>query len=142
MTINNVQGIGADQWISLYYANGQSQQMIVQWCLMSVLSRLELEEHNDQVGLSISFKVIRTCPQRPSSANGGAAVRVDQPNTGGSYVVLSVPVKLYLRSGANSLTIAAGQSSEFSRICTPKQTFDGCPDYAADLDKIVVYTAS
>ncbi|KAJ2933574.1 hypothetical protein H1R20_g3510, partial [Candolleomyces eurysporus] len=90
LTINNVQGIGADQWISLYYANADST-----WRNTTV------------------------------SANGGAAVRVDQPNTGGGTVVLSVPVKLFLRSGANSLTFSAGQSN-----------------WAADLDKIVVYTAT
>ncbi|THH11773.1 hypothetical protein EW145_g443 [Phellinidium pouzarii] len=51
-----------------------------------------------------------------------STVLVDQPNTGGENVVLSVPVKLNLREGANSLTFAIDQSN--------------C---AADLDKIVVY---
>ncbi|KAG6837907.1 hypothetical protein H0H93_013060 [Arthromyces matolae] len=59
------------------------------------------------------------------SVNGGASVLVDQPNTGGGHVILSVPVKLVLQSGANSITFAAGQSN-----------------YAADLDKIIVYTAT
>ncbi|KAG6891103.1 hypothetical protein C0995_014193 [Termitomyces sp. Mi166 len=59
------------------------------------------------------------------SVNGGASVLVDQPNTGGGHVILSVPVKLTLRSGANSITFSAGQSN-----------------YAADLDKIIVYTAT
>ncbi|KAF5377239.1 hypothetical protein D9615_006357 [Tricholomella constricta] len=59
------------------------------------------------------------------SVNGGASVVVDQPNTGGGHVILSVPVKLTLRSGANSITFGAGQSN-----------------YAADLDKIIVYTAT
>ncbi|KNZ78141.1 hypothetical protein J132_01666 [Termitomyces sp. J132] len=59
------------------------------------------------------------------SVNGGALVLVDQPNTGGGHVILSVPVKLNLRSGANSITFSAGQSN-----------------YAADLDKIIVYTAT
>ncbi|KAF5337173.1 hypothetical protein D9611_003438 [Ephemerocybe angulata] len=86
VTITNVQGIGADQWISLYYANADSG-----WRNTTI------------------------------SVNGGTAVRVDQPNTGGGGVVLSVPVKLNLRSGTNTITIGAGQSN-----------------YAADLDKIIV----
>ncbi|KAF9535739.1 galactan 1,3-beta-galactosidase [Crepidotus variabilis] len=59
------------------------------------------------------------------SANGGASVLVDQPNTGGGTVVLSVPVKLNLNSGSNTITVSANQNN-----------------YAADLDKIVVYTAT
>ncbi|PPQ67384.1 hypothetical protein CVT25_005963 [Psilocybe cyanescens] len=86
----NVQGIGASQWVSLYYANGDST-----WRNTTV------------------------------SVNGGPSVLVDQPNTGGGGVVLSVPVKLNLRSGINTLTFAANQNT-----------------YAADLDKIVVYTAN
>ncbi|KAJ3516794.1 hypothetical protein NLJ89_g914 [Agrocybe chaxingu] len=57
--------------------------------------------------------------------NGGASVLVDQPNTGGGGVVLSVPVKLSLRSGTNSITFSANQAN-----------------YAADLDKIIVYSAT
>ncbi|KAK1215924.1 hypothetical protein PQX77_021453 [Marasmius sp. AFHP31] len=90
LTINNVQGTGAGQWVALYYANGDSSY------------------RNTTV-----------------SVNGGASVLVDQPNTGGGHVILSVPVKLTLRSGANSLTFSTGQSN-----------------YAADLDKIIVYTAT
>ncbi|KAF9056450.1 galactan 1,3-beta-galactosidase [Panaeolus papilionaceus] len=90
VTINNVQGIGQNQWVSLYYANGDS-----------------------------------TWRDTTISVNGGASVVVDQPNTGGGHVILSVPVKLNLRSGANSITVSANQNS-----------------YAADLDKIVVYTAT
>jgi len=85
-----VQGIGAAQWVSLYYANGDST-----WRNTTV------------------------------SINGGASVLVDQPNTGGSHVILSVPVKLNLKSGSNTITFGAGQST-----------------FAADLDKIIVYTAS
>ncbi|KAF8061007.1 galactan 1,3-beta-galactosidase [Lyophyllum atratum] len=59
------------------------------------------------------------------SVNGGATVLVDQPDTGGGHVVLSVPVKLTLRSGTNTITIGSGQTN-----------------YAADLDKIVVYIAT
>ncbi|KAF8161342.1 Arabinanase/levansucrase/invertase [Crassisporium funariophilum] len=89
ITINGVQGIGTAQWVSLYYANGDSA-----WRNTTV------------------------------SVNGGASVLVDQPNTGGGGVVLSVPVRLNLKSGANSITFSANQNS-----------------YAADLDKIIVYTA-
>ncbi|KAI5115555.1 hypothetical protein M0805_001884, partial [Coniferiporia weirii] len=56
------------------------------------------------------------------SVNGGSTILVDQPNTGGGNVVLSVPVKLNLKSGTNSLTFSINQSN-----------------YAADLDKIIVY---
>ncbi|RDB28978.1 hypothetical protein Hypma_015121 [Hypsizygus marmoreus] len=90
ITINNVQGTGAAQWVALYYANGDST-----WRNTTV------------------------------SVNGGSQVLVDQPNTGGGHVILSVPVKLTLRSGANSLTFGSGQSN-----------------YAADLDRIIVYTAT
>ncbi|KAJ3575903.1 hypothetical protein NP233_g781 [Leucocoprinus birnbaumii] len=90
LTINNVQGVGRDQWVALYYANGDSA-----WRNTTV------------------------------SVNGGAAALVDQPNTGGGQVILSVPVKLNLRSGSNSITFSANQNS-----------------YAADLDKIIVYTAT
>ncbi|KAJ7356804.1 galactan 1,3-beta-galactosidase [Mycena albidolilacea] len=85
-----VQGIGAAQWVSLYYANGDST-----WRSTTV------------------------------SVNGGASVVVDQPNTGGGHVILSVPVKLNLKSGSNTITIGAGQTT-----------------FAADLDKIIVYTAT
>lgn len=37
---------------------------------------------------------------------------VDQPNTGGGHVLLSVPVKLTLKSGANTVTVSAGQTSK------------------------------
>ncbi|CDO70775.1 hypothetical protein BN946_scf184798.g90 [Trametes cinnabarina] len=56
------------------------------------------------------------------SVNGGASIVLDQPNTGGGNVVLSIPVQLNLRSGSNTITFGAGQSN-----------------YAADLDKIIVY---
>ncbi|KAJ6519335.1 galactan 1,3-beta-galactosidase [Mycena sanguinolenta] len=85
-----VQGIGAAQWVSLYYANGDST-----WRNTTV------------------------------SVNGGASVLVDQPNTGGGHVVLSVPVKLNLKAGTNTITFGAGQTN-----------------FAADLDKIIVYTTS
>ncbi|KDR85274.1 hypothetical protein GALMADRAFT_131985 [Galerina marginata CBS 339.88] len=58
------------------------------------------------------------------SVNGGASVLVDQPNSGGGHVLLSVPVKLNLRSGTNSLAFSTNQNN-----------------YAADLDNIIVYTA-
>ncbi|KAF8973856.1 galactan 1,3-beta-galactosidase [Flammula alnicola] len=90
VTLNNIQGIGANQWVSLYYANGDST-----WRNTTV------------------------------SVNGGASILVDQPNTGGGHVLLSVPVKLNLQNGANSITVSANQTT-----------------YAADLDKIVVYTAA
>ncbi|THU82491.1 Arabinanase/levansucrase/invertase [Dendrothele bispora CBS 962.96] len=90
VTINNVQGVGRDQWVALYYANGDST-----WRNTTV------------------------------SVNGGPSVMVDQPNTGNGQTVLSVPVKLNLRNGANSITFSNGQSN-----------------YAADLDKIIVYTAN
>lgn len=70
---------------------------------------------------------------------------VDQPNTGGGHVMLSVPVKLTLRSGANTVTIGSGQTSKSSLkiyfLVLSSLTFLST-DYAADLDKIVVYTAT
>ncbi|EJD54262.1 galactan 1,3-beta-galactosidase [Auricularia subglabra TFB-10046 SS5] len=57
------------------------------------------------------------------TVNGGSQVTLDQPDSGGGNVVLSVPVRLPLRSGANTLVFASSQNN-----------------YAADLDKIVVYT--
>ncbi|KAI0093999.1 glycosyl hydrolase [Irpex rosettiformis] len=56
------------------------------------------------------------------SVNGGSSTLVDQPDSGGGGVVISVPVKLNLNSGTNSITFGSGQSN-----------------YAADLDKIIVY---
>ncbi|KAK7693323.1 hypothetical protein QCA50_002891 [Cerrena zonata] len=56
------------------------------------------------------------------SVNGGPSTSVDQPDSGGGNVVISVPVQVNFISGANSITFAAGQSN-----------------YAADLDKIIVY---
>ncbi|RPD79946.1 galactan 1,3-beta-galactosidase [Lentinus tigrinus ALCF2SS1-7] len=56
------------------------------------------------------------------SVNGGSPVWVDQPSTGGGHVIISVPVQLNLNSGSNTITFSAGQSN-----------------YAADLDKIIVY---
>ncbi|KAI0664932.1 galactan 1,3-beta-galactosidase [Cubamyces menziesii] len=56
------------------------------------------------------------------SVNGGSSIVLDQPSTGGGNVVLSIPVQLNLRSGSNAITFSAGQSN-----------------YAADLDKIIVY---
>jgi len=85
-----VQGIGAKQWVSLYYANGDA-----------------------------------TFRNTTVSVNGGASVLVDQPNTGGGHVILSVPVQLTLKSGTNTITFGAGQTN-----------------YAGDLDQIIVYTAS
>ncbi|KAF9015437.1 galactan 1,3-beta-galactosidase [Cyathus striatus] len=76
VTINNVQGIGTSQWISLYYANGDS-----------------------------------TWRNTTISVNGGSSILVDQPNTGGGHVILSVPVKLPLRSGSNTITVSFNQNS-------------------------------
>lgn len=87
VTFDNVQGNGQGQWVSLYYANGDS-----------------------------SYRNVTV------SVNGGAATLVDQPDTGGGHVILSVPVKLNLKSGSNTITLGSGQSN-----------------YAGDLDKIIVY---
>ena len=72
----NVQGAGADQWVALYYANGDST-----WRNMTI------------------------------SVNGGSTIWVDQPNTGSGNTILSVPVKLHLNSGSNTILFAAGQTS-------------------------------
>ena len=60
--------------------------------------------------------------------NGGPTVLVDQPDTGGGSVVLSIPVKLNLAQGSNSLTFSIDQTSKpaftwatkfliFDRLC-------------------------
>ena len=49
------------------------------------------------------------------SVNGGSTILVDQPNTGGGHVILSVPVKLNLNNGANSITFSINQDSEHRR---------------------------
>ncbi|KAH8834912.1 galactan 1,3-beta-galactosidase [Flagelloscypha sp. PMI_526] len=90
VTISNVQGAGKAQWVSVYYANGDS-----------------------------TYRNITI------SVNGGASTLLDQPDSGGGNVILSLPVKLTLNSGANTLTFGSGQSN-----------------YAGDLDKIIVYTAT
>ncbi|KIJ27418.1 carbohydrate-binding module family 35 protein [Sphaerobolus stellatus SS14] len=59
------------------------------------------------------------------SVNGGSAIVIQQPDTGSASNPISVPVKLNLKSGSNTILFAAGQSN-----------------YAADLDKIIVYTQS
>jgi len=87
LTLTNVQGNGAGQWVALYAANGDS-----------------------------SYRNMTI------SVNGGGAVVIQQPDTGSTSNPIAVPVKLTLKSGANTLVFAAGQSN-----------------YAADLDKIVVY---
>ncbi|GJE90871.1 galactan 1,3-beta-galactosidase [Phanerochaete sordida] len=56
------------------------------------------------------------------SVNGGPTVLVDQPDSGGGGVVISVPVKVNLNNGANSMTFGSGQTN-----------------YAGDLDKIIVF---
>ncbi|TFY63401.1 hypothetical protein EVJ58_g3275 [Rhodofomes roseus] len=83
-----VPGIGADQWLALYYANADST-----WRNVTV------------------------------SVNNGSSVVVDQPNTGGVHVVLSVPVQVHLNEGSNTITFGADQSN-----------------YAGDLYEVIVYT--
>jgi len=91
LTLDNIEGIGEAQWISLRYANGDS-----------------------------------TWRNTTLSVNGGANLVIQQPSSGGGLVIQSVPVQVNLRSGANTLIFSADQ-----------------PDnYAGDLDKIIVYTAT
>ena len=59
---------------------------------------------------SCHFQMLITLP--PRSVNGGSAVTIDQPSTGGGHVIISVPVQLNLRSGSNTITFGAGQSSK------------------------------
>ncbi|CAK5280057.1 unnamed protein product [Mycena citricolor] len=67
-----VQGIGAAQWISVYFANGDSG-----WRTSTV------------------------------SVNGGAPFTLVQPSSGGGQVTLSVPMKVNLKKGANTLLFSA-----------------------------------
>ncbi len=116
---------------------------------------LRLEEHHCKVRptLIVPFYLPRRSrtdrlafPGLPS-VNGGSPVWIDQPSTGGGHVILSVPVKLTLNSGSNTITFGAGQSSEYLQ-CYGWHNAGGGPctenahvfsDYAADLDKIIVY---
>lgn len=102
-----------------------------------------MAQHHSQVSISSSCDIVNSSHRR-FSVNGGSTVLVDQPDTGGGHVVLSVPVQLTLKSGTNSITIGSGQSSKSVMFFTcPFLT--KCPitkAYAADLDKIVVYTAT
>ncbi|SJL06338.1 uncharacterized protein ARMOST_09674 [Armillaria ostoyae] len=106
VTINNVQGTGSPQWISLYYANGAVFPMC------GVITNVSIGDSSWRNRILLSV-------------NGGTGVYVDQPDTGSGHVILSVPVQLILRSGSNSLTFGSGQTN-----------------YAGDLDKIIVYTAT
>ncbi|KAE9409341.1 galactan 1,3-beta-galactosidase [Gymnopus androsaceus JB14] len=90
LTMKNIEGIGADQWVALYYANGDS-----------------------------------TYRNTTISVNGGANIVVQQPPSGGGQVIQSTPVQLNLKSGANTLVFSADQSN-----------------FAGDLDRIIVYTAT
>ncbi|THH33891.1 hypothetical protein EUX98_g297 [Antrodiella citrinella] len=56
------------------------------------------------------------------SVNNAPSILVDQPDTGGGQVILSVPVQVQLNNGANTIVFGANQNN-----------------YAGDLDKIVVY---
>ena len=76
--------------------------------------RLDLEEYDSQVSSCADFINCLRKAEQDSSVNGGPAILVDQPDTGGGGVVLSVPVKLSLQNGANSLTFGSGQSSKLT----------------------------
>lgn len=92
---------------------------------------------------SSRFTRPRFLAMNPYSVNGSPSVLIDQPNTGGGNVVLSVPIRMDLNSGTNSITFSAGQSSQFlSPILIEVILNTYLPDYAADLDKIIVYTAT
>ncbi|KAF7789531.1 hypothetical protein EIP86_000477 [Pleurotus ostreatoroseus] len=80
------------------------------------------------------------------SVNGGPTVLVDQPDTGGGNVILSMPVQLTLNSGSNSLTFGSVQSTTPPPRPPLKQPLKlelthpaPSADYAGDLDKIIVY---
>jgi hypothetical protein len=102
LTLNNVQGNGASQWVSLYAANGDAsyRTMTVRSVPASPFMRPRL----------VLFPIL-TSPSAVS-VNGGAAVTVQQPDTGSASTPLSVPIKLTLKSGANTIVFAAGQTSE------------------------------
>lgn len=89
-----MQGRGTAQWVALYIANGDSS-----W-------------RNTTIRYAgVFYNTINDATERFCSVNGGASVNLDQPNTGGGGVVLSIPVQLNLRSGSNTITFSAGQSS-------------------------------
>lgn len=147
VTINNVQGIGGNQWVSLYYANGKFTTKVKQ-LKTSIAKNLCNAVQRIPPGATLPLGLLITSlsdteTHLPCSANGGPSILVDQPNTGGAQTVISVPVLLNLRSGANSITIGASQSSKIFVPGLLKVSLNRLDaDYAADLDKIVVYTAT
>lgn len=76
--------------------------------------RFYVSKHDSQVYESLTPHIIDRISTELlcCSVNGGSSVLVDQLNTGGGGVVMSVPVKLNLRSGSNSITFSANQNSE------------------------------
>jgi hypothetical protein len=103
-----------------------------------------VEEHHSQVKLlaNLERNLSLMSHTLPISVNGGSNVMVDQPDSGGGNVskdamsgvnvwrqqltlhassvqtVISVPVKLTLRSGANTLVFGNGQNSAFMSVFT------------------------
>lgn len=73
-----------------------------------------------------------------TSVNGGSSVLLDQPDTGNGQTTLSVPIKLNLNNGANTITFGASQSSELL-MQSLNVISESRVDYAGDLDKIIVY---
>lgn len=120
VTLNNVQGIGGNQWVALYYANGKCRSHL------AVSNRVLLNHAYchpaDSTWRNTTIRYVNKATSVMhshthlawSSANGGPTILVDQPNTGSEQSIISVPVLLNLRSGANSITIGAGQSSKSS----------------------------
>ena len=75
------------------------------------IRRFFLEKYYCQVSILIDL-LWRQFLRPTFSVNGGSSVVVDQPDTGGGHVVLSVPVKLQLNSGSNTITFGASQTSK------------------------------
>ena len=102
LTLNNVQGNGASggQWVAVYAANGDSsyRNMTITFVMQIAIYQF--------FSLTFLFLLLLL-----NSVNGGSSVVIQQPDTGSSSNPISVPVKLNLRSGANTLLFASGQQS-------------------------------
>ena len=107
VTINNIQSNGGAHWVALYYANGDST-----WRNVTVRS-VEIPSSKAEYTPHPHILYHLSTPTQ-YSVNSGATTLVQQPDTGGGHVILSVPIEVNLNNGANSITFGSGQSSAFA----------------------------
>ncbi|KZV89385.1 Arabinanase/levansucrase/invertase [Exidia glandulosa HHB12029] len=110
LTISGIKGTGEPQWVSFYYINNDDMGFGDQPA-----------GSPDRIGGKFALRRFATI-----SINGGAPVLLKQPS-GNEGIVLSVPLQLTLSKGSKN-TITIGGSPNSNGL-----------EWAADLDKIVVY---